>query len=105
MTTPNPTPPSYGQIAHERDILLEGWRALARLDEHGAERAGFAALGDRNACEPCMRYAAAVALRGEMPGKVLHLRCDEAQVWQRQVWGAQELAERASYTPVEDRDA
>lgn len=76
--------------AERLEILKAGWRAMAMLERHAQERSGIPAL-DAHACAPCMRYGVAVGLRGEKPSEVLHLRCEAAQDWQRQIEAANRL--------------
>lgn len=74
----------------EAGTLRAGWQALRELERHMQERAGFPIL-DPRVCAPCMRYGVAVSLRGQEPSEVLHLRCEDAQRWQRQVEAANKV--------------
>lgn len=76
------------------ETLKTGWRAMLNLEKHAAESVSipFVPFGGPPSpwCPDCGRFAAAL-LRGEKPSEVLHLRCEDAQGWQRQVEAANRL--------------
>lgn len=76
----------------ELEILARGLQALRELEEHATTRAGIPVLTPA-ACRPCMTFAAAL-LRGGDPAELLHLRCEQTQVWHLQVQAAFRLADQ-----------
>lgn len=69
-------------ISEVRTLAL-GFRALQQLNDHADQE-------DR--CRDCARYAVAL-MRGAGTADALHLRCDEAQVWQQRVVEAHIIAQ------------
>ena len=68
-------------------VMIDGFQALVWLQEHAEE------VGLGGTCRPCSLFVAAL-FRGTEPGKVLHLRCQVAQMQQRQVDAAIEVIKR-----------
>lgn len=75
-------------------IMIDGFRALAWLDEH-SQAVGLAG----GSCRECSAYAAALLHsyspdKDWSPARILHLRCATAQAMQRQVDAAVEVIDR-----------
>jgi hypothetical protein len=80
--------------ADDLEVMVRGWFALAELDSHSTS-AGIPFVPHGGApeawCQDCSRFASAL-LRRVAPADALHLRCAQAQAWQRQVDVATEVA-------------
>ncbi len=68
-------------MGDDLNVMIDGFQALAWLDEHSYE-VGMG--GTDGTCRPCSRFAAEL-FRGKEPRSVLGLRCEPAQDRQRQV--------------------
>lgn len=72
------------QIETDLGIMIDGFRALVWLQQHGEE------VGLGGSCRECSRFAAAL-LRGRSPQEAGDLRCGTSEAMQRQVDDAIEI--------------
>lgn len=76
------------------EILARGWHALRQLDRHADTVSGLFDHEPHDIyCGACSKFTRA-ALAGAPPAAVVHLRCDAAQQWHREVQAADQIVQQ-----------
>ncbi|HEY6115937.1 MAG TPA: hypothetical protein VI172_08265 [Candidatus Dormibacteraeota bacterium] len=85
--------------ATDAEVLARGWHALKQLARHADDPSGLFDHEPHDIyCGPCSKFTRAV-LADAPAATVRHLRCDDAQQWQRDVDAADLIAQQYTTEP------